>query len=111
MIQTANGQQIIVQNVGQGGGSVQLAGGETLQQIQVAVPLCSVFSIPDLGSKSHQIPIRNKEFKLLSSHKYDPICFTHPGSRCQKGTGSTTLALCGTVYHVRTGAKSTGADF
>ena len=37
MIQTANGQQIIVQNVGQGGGSVQLAGGETLQQIQVAL--------------------------------------------------------------------------
>ena len=34
MIQTASGQQIIVQNVGQAGG-VQIAGGETLQQIQV----------------------------------------------------------------------------
>jgi hypothetical protein len=35
VIQTASGQQIIVQNVGQAGGAVQIAGGETLQQIQV----------------------------------------------------------------------------
>jgi hypothetical protein len=39
VIQTASGQQIIVQNVGQAGGAVQIASGETLQQIQVPVQL------------------------------------------------------------------------
>ncbi len=62
VIQTANGQQIIVQNVGQGGGSVQLAGGETLQQIQVP-QLLAVLRIRDVYPGSEFFPSRMKDKK------------------------------------------------
>ena len=38
VIQTASGQQIIVQSVGQAGQSVQIGTGDTLQQLQVGRP-------------------------------------------------------------------------
>jgi hypothetical protein len=62
---------------------------------------------PECASKNLNILTQEKWF--LSSRKYDPGCssririqifFTHPGSRCQKGTGSATLETAIPFLHL-----------